>query len=70
LRVHGDTAKILIPGLSHFQEVRGVFHRNSYGSRICYIYETVKLNQIKLSNQLSYGESENRFKAFIEYDLD
>lgn len=44
--------------------------RNSYAYRKSHIYETVKLNEIKLSNQLNYGERENKFKAFIEHDLD
>ncbi len=65
-----EKLKFPFPRLSRFGEIERWFLRNSYGCRICYIYETVKLNQIKLSNQLSYGESENKFKAFIEYDLD
>ena len=44
-------------------------YRNSYRYLKCHIYETVKLNQIKLSNQFNYSESEKRFKTFIEHDL-
>jgi hypothetical protein len=43
--------------------------RNSYGYRKSHIYETVKLNQTKLSNQLSCGEREKTFKALIDHDL-
>lgn len=45
------------------------YYRNSYRYRKCHIYETVKLNQIELSNQFDYSESEKRFKAFTEHDL-
>ena len=65
-----ENIKSLILGLSRFGRIETIFYRNSYRSPKCHIYETVKLNQIKLSNQLSYGESENIFKAFIEHDLD
>ena len=44
-------------------------YRNSYRYRKYHIYEIVKLNQIKLSNQFNYSESEKRFKAFIEHGL-
>ena len=43
--------------------------RNSYRCRKYHIYETVKLNQIEMRNQIDYSESEKRFKAFIEHDL-
>lgn len=49
--------------------IRSISYRNSYRYRIYHIYEIVKLNQIKLSNQFNYSESEKRFKAFIEHDL-
>ena len=65
-----EKLKFWFLGLSRFWENMSMMYRNSYRCQICYIYETVKLNQIKLRNQLSYGESENTFKAFIEYDLD
>jgi len=45
-------------------------YRNSYGYRKSHIYETVKLNQTKLSNQLSCGEREKTFKALIDHDID
>lgn len=70
LRVGWEKSKLWFPRLSDFLEYKGRCCRNSYRYRICYIYETVKLFQIRLSNQLSYGESENKFKAFIEYDQD
>lgn len=57
-------------GLSHFQEYKRFNFRNSYRYRKYHIYEVVKLNQIKLSNQFNCSESEKRFKAFIEHDLD
>lgn len=56
-------------GLSHFNRIRSFLNRNSYRYRKYHIYETVKLNQIKLSNQFNYSESEKRFKAFIDNDL-
>jgi hypothetical protein len=61
--------KILFWGLSHFSYFSQHYYRNSYGYRKCYIYETVKLNQIKLSDQFNCGEREYIFKAFIEHDL-
>ena len=62
--------KFAFRGLSRFGPIYDMLFRNSYGYRKCHIYEAVKLNQIKLSNQLNYSESEKRFKAFIEHDLD
>jgi len=50
-------------------EKGGFSARNSYGYRKSHIYETVKLNQTKLSNQLSCGEREKTFKALIDHDL-
>lgn len=38
-------------GLWDFREKWEYFYRNSYRCRKCHIYETVKLNQIELSNQ-------------------
>ena len=40
-------------------------YRNSYRYRKCLIYETVKLNQIKLSNQFNYSESEKDLKLSL-----
>ena len=56
-------------GLRDFAKSEKSNSRNSYRSLICHIYETVKLNQIELSNQNNYSESEKRYKAFIEHDL-
>lgn len=56
-------------GLRDFREIREFNSRNSYRCLKCHIYETVKLNQIELSNQINYSESEKRYKAFIEHDL-
>lgn len=33
------------------------------------MYETVKLDQIELSNQINHSESEKTYKAFIEHGL-
>lgn len=43
--------------------------RNSYRCLKYHIYETVKLDQIELSNQSNHSESEKTYKAFIEHDL-
>jgi len=51
--------------LSDLGSAGGSAPRNSYGSRICYLYGKVKRNQIKLSNQFDNGESEKTSKAFI-----
>ena len=58
-----------ILGLRHFFDFRPLFYRNSYRCLIYHIYEVVKLNQIKMSNQFNYSESEKTFKAFIEHGL-
>jgi hypothetical protein len=58
-----------VPGLRDFEKSEKSLLRNSYRSVKCHIYETVKLNQIELSNQINYSESEKRYKAFIEHDL-
>lgn len=56
-----------VPGLRDFAKSEKSQPRNSYRSVKCHIYETVKLNQIELSNQINYSESEKRYKAFIEH---
>ena len=62
--------KLLFVGLSRFGRIWNKLYRNSYGYRKSHIYETVKLNQTKLSNQPSCGEREKTFKALIDHDID
>ena len=58
----GNEGKPKLRVLSEFRKKGGQPYRSSYRYRICYIYEIVKLNQIKLSNQFNYSEVKKDLK--------